>query len=75
VCDLSTSPVVDLAGGRMLLALAGECASRGVTLRVVEARAAVRDLLRGVGIEDRIGPISRRVSMAAVIAEGSRHDG
>jgi MFS superfamily sulfate permease-like transporter len=46
VCDLSASPSVDLAGARMLLALHAELATRGVILRLVEAHASVRDLLR-----------------------------
>jgi len=68
VCDLSTSPVVDLAGARMLLALAATLEARGVAFRVVEARAAVRDLLRTLGLDAKVGGISRRVSLAAAIA-------
>jgi MFS superfamily sulfate permease-like transporter len=69
VCDLSTSPYVDLAAARMLLKLWQESAKRDATLRVVEARASVRDLLRAVGLEEKTGRVSRRNSLADVIAE------
>jgi high affinity sulfate transporter 1 len=51
VCDLSTSPAVDLAGARMILDLHTELAKRGIILRLVEAHASVRDLLRMEGAE------------------------
>jgi MFS superfamily sulfate permease-like transporter len=59
VCDLSTSPTVDLAGARMFLDLHTELAKRGMILRLVEAHASVRDLLRIEGAEDRVGRIDR----------------
>jgi high affinity sulfate transporter 1 len=68
VCDLSTSPYVDLAGARMLEEVAREVRARGATLRVVEARGGVRDLLRAVGLEEDVGRISRRASLAEVVA-------
>jgi high affinity sulfate transporter 1 len=67
VCDLSTSPEVDLAGARMLLDLNTELAKRGMVLRLVEARASVRDLLRIEGAEDRVGRIDRFATVADVI--------
>jgi hypothetical protein len=33
----------------------------------VEARGATRDLLRAVGLEERLGRVSRRVSMDDVV--------
>ena len=42
VCDLSTSPTVDLAGAKMLLELCTELAKRGIILRLVEAHAPIR---------------------------------
>ena len=69
VFDLSSSPVVDLAGARMLEAMQGALKESGTTLRLVEARAAVRDLLRAEKLEERIGPIDRRVSVADVVDE------
>ena len=49
VWDLSTSPYVDIAGARMLAEVARELAARGVALRLAEAHATVRDLLRKEG--------------------------
>jgi high affinity sulfate transporter 1 len=69
VCDLSTSPVVDLAGARMLLALQAALQAAGVSLRLVSARASVRDLLRAEGLEERVGYFGRRVAVADVIDE------
>jgi high affinity sulfate transporter 1 len=67
VCDLSTSPRVDLAGARMFLELHAELVKRRVILRLVEARASVRDLLRIEGAEDRVGRIDRFAMVADVI--------
>jgi SulP family sulfate permease len=63
VCDLSTSPYVDVAGARMLAGLHEELAAAGIQLRLVEAHAAVRDILRAEGLEQRLGQISRRMSL------------
>src|SRR5262249_47670423 len=67
ICDLSTSPYVDLAGTRMLTRLHGELAARGAALRLAEAHAAVRDILRAEGLDAKAGPISRRTTVADVI--------
>jgi len=67
VCDLSTSPSIDLAGAKMFLQLQAELAKRGVILRLVEARASVRDLLRIEGAEERVGAIDRLATLADVI--------
>lgn len=67
VCDLSTSPYVDLAGARMLESLSDELAKRNVTLRVTDAHAAVRDLLRAEGVDERVGGINRFASVADVV--------
>jgi high affinity sulfate transporter 1 len=67
VWDLSTSPNVDLAGARMFLDLHAELTKRGVILRLVEAHASVRDLLRVEGAEERVGRIDRFATVADVI--------
>jgi len=67
VCDLSTSPYVDLAGARMLESLSDELAKRNVTLRVTDAHAAVRDLLRAQGVDEKVGGINRFASVADVV--------
>jgi high affinity sulfate transporter 1 len=67
--DLGTSPNVDLAGARMLAALHAQLASGGVGLRLVGARGQVRDLLRAEGMEERVGYVGRRSSVAEVLDE------
>jgi high affinity sulfate transporter 1 len=67
ICELSTSPYVDLAGARMLKKLCAELAGSGVALRLAEAHATVRDILRAEGLDATAGPISRRTSVADAI--------
>lgn len=69
VCDLSASPSVDLAGARMLESLSDELARRNIALRVAEAHAAVRDLLRAEGVEAKVGDIDRFTSVADVVED------
>src|SRR5262249_11973139 len=69
VCDLSDSPFVDVAGARMLSGLHRELAKRGIRLRIVEAHAKVRDLLRAEGLEEQVGYLGRHVSIEQVITE------
>jgi SulP family sulfate permease len=69
VCDLSTSPTVDLAGARMLAKLHQELKAAGVRLRLVAAHAAARDILRAEGLEESIGYFGRRITVADVIDE------
>ena len=71
VCDLSTSPYVDLAGARMLARLHRELAPRGIKLRVVEAHAEARDILRAEGLAHAVGLEDRRVSLADVLGDVS----
>ncbi len=72
VLDLSSSPMVDLAGVRMLDAMQSALTETGAKLRLVEARAAVRDILRAEKLEEHVGPIDRRVSVADVVDEFQR---
>jgi SulP family sulfate permease len=69
VCDLSDSPFVDVAGGRMLAGLHRDLARREAQLRIVEAHAKVRDLLRAEGLEERVGYLGRHMSVDQAIAE------
>src|SRR6185295_12377446 len=67
VWDLSTSPYVDIAGARLLRDIQRTLAGRGIALRIVEARASARDLIRKeIGMA--VGEISRRVSIDDAIA-------
>ena len=68
ICDLSNVPYVDVAGARMLRRLHDELAARGLDFKIVEAHGPVRDVLRAEELEERIGPISRRVSLAELLA-------
>jgi sulfate permease, SulP family len=74
ICDLSTSPAVDLAGAKMFLELQTELARREIILRLVEAHASVRDLLRIEGAENRVGRIDRFATVADVIDHFQKGD-
>jgi high affinity sulfate transporter 1 len=66
VWDLSASSYVDIAGVRLLSEFQRTLAARGVTLRIVDALATVRDLIRQqMGMS--AGEISRRISIDDVI--------
>ncbi len=67
VCDLSTSPNVDVAGAAMLASLADAATARGATLRIVDARGTTRDLLRAEGLDQKVGRIERFSSVADVL--------
>jgi high affinity sulfate transporter 1 len=67
VVDLSTSPYVDLAGARMLTKLCDELAARNAALRLTDAHATVREILREEGLETRTGAITRWTSIADVV--------
>ena len=69
VCDLSTSPMVDLAGARMLAKLYAELDTVGIRLRLVAAHAAVRDILRAEGLEESVGYFGGRIRVEDVIDE------
>jgi high affinity sulfate transporter 1 len=73
VCDLSTSPYVDVAGARMLVGLHRDLAAAGIQFQLVEARAAVRDILRAEGLEERIGQISHRMSLDDILETFHHH--
>jgi MFS superfamily sulfate permease-like transporter len=69
VCDLSTSPYVDVAGATMLAALHRQLVARGIQLRLVEAHAKARDLLRAKGLEEQVGYLGRHMSVDQAIVE------
>lgn len=73
ICDLSASPVVDLAGARMLKSLHDALQASGTAMKVVAAHAGVRDMLRAEGLEDRFGHIGRRGSVADLVDEFQTH--
>ncbi len=67
VCDLSSTPVIDLAGAGMLAKLNQELDAAGIRLRVTGALAAVREILRAEGMEERVGSVGRERSMTDLI--------
>jgi sulfate permease, SulP family len=69
VCDLSNSPYADVAGTAMLARLYRELATRGVQLRIVEAHAKTRDMLRAEGLEQQVGYLGRHISVDQAISE------
>jgi MFS superfamily sulfate permease-like transporter len=75
VCDLSASPILDMAGARMLAGLHVDLAKREVQLRIVEAHATVRDLLRAVKLEERVGYLGRHMSVEQAILEWQQSSG
>jgi len=68
IWDLSSSPYVDIAGARMLGELQRELVGRGAKLRLVDARAQVRDLVRAE-LGTAVGEVARRFSIDDTIKE------
>jgi len=71
VCDLSASPIVDLAGSRMLHELHAELERHGIALRIVGAHGSVRDLLRADGLSEKVGGLERGVSLIGLVEDNS----
>jgi MFS superfamily sulfate permease-like transporter len=74
VWDLSTSPFVDIAGVRLVGETQRALAAQGVAMRIVEALAPVRDLIRKE-IGTSAGEISRRISIDDAIADAAMPPG
>jgi high affinity sulfate transporter 1 len=74
VCDLSTSPSIDLPGVRLLATFHEELQAAGICLRLVGAHAGVRDMLRAEGLEKHVGHLDRTISVADVIDEFQSKD-
>ncbi|MDD2897557.1 MAG: SulP family inorganic anion transporter [Desulfuromonadaceae bacterium] len=72
VCDLSTSPYIDAAGAKMLQQLEEELERKGIQLRVAEAHAEVREILRVTGISESLGGVSRHISLADIVEDFER---
>jgi len=72
--DLSASPRVDLQAATAVGALVDELAIAGIRLRVVEARASVRDRLRAQGLDEKLGGIDRFRTVAQVVEEFERRE-
>jgi MFS superfamily sulfate permease-like transporter len=74
VCDLSASPRMDLQSAHTLAGLVADLAAVGIRTEVVEARAAVRDLLRIEGLDESLGGIDHFTSVADAV-EGFQNEG
>jgi MFS superfamily sulfate permease-like transporter len=72
ICDLSNVPYVDIAGARMLRRLHEELAAAQVDFKMVEAHGPVRDALRAERLDDRVGVITRYISLSDAIADHER---
>ena len=72
--DLSSSPAVDVAGAQMLAGLGEELRGFAIAVRVVGARASVRDILRAERLEDQVGHFDLRVTVEDVVEEFQRGD-
>ncbi|MEJ8826785.1 sulfate permease [Variovorax humicola] len=69
ICDLSTSPQVDMAAAKMLSKLHQELVQAGIRLQLVAAHAPVRDILRAEGMEESLGYFGRKISVSDAIDE------
>jgi high affinity sulfate transporter 1 len=69
ICDLSVSPILDVAGASMLAGLHADLLKSDARLRIVGAHAKVRDLLRAVGLEERVGYLGRHISVDQAIMD------
>ncbi len=75
ICDLSTTPYMDVAGAQMLGRLQEELAAEGIIFRVAEAHAEVRDIIRAAIEYRRLGRISRFTTISAILTELSEYPG
>ena len=71
--DLSNVPYADIAGARMLRRLCEELSAAKIEFKLVEAHGPVREMLRAEGLEQRVGSISRKISLADAVAEHEAH--
>jgi high affinity sulfate transporter 1 len=67
VLDLSAAPRVDLQSAHTLGGLADELAAAGSRFQAVEARSTVRDRLRDVGVDSKLGGVNRFTTVADVV--------
>ena len=57
-----------LVGARMLADVEEAWARQGIQLRLADAHADVRDMLRAEGLEARVSRIDRRTSVEDIVA-------
>jgi len=71
IWDLSTSPFVDREGAKLIKRLYEDLKAKEISLRIAEAHADVRDMLRSEEIEHLLGHISRKVSIDELVNSSS----
>jgi high affinity sulfate transporter 1 len=74
VCDLSTSPYIDAAGAKMLEQLVEEMEREGIQLKVAEAHAEAREILRATGISESLGGVSRHTALVDIVEDYEREN-
>jgi high affinity sulfate transporter 1 len=67
VLDLCSAPHVDVQSTEVLVGLVDDLAAMGIRLQIVEARASVRETLRGEGLDAKVGTINRFTSVADAV--------
>ncbi len=67
VLDLSAAPLVDMHSAHMLASLADELTATGIRVQAVEARSSVRERLRGLGVDAKLGGINRLTTVADAV--------
>lgn len=67
VLDLSSSAYIDTSGAKLIKKIYMELKVRGISFRIAEAHAVVRDTLRAEDCEHLFGHIGRRDSLQEVI--------
>lgn len=72
ILDFSAVPHVDMHSAHMLAELKEELSQRGIRVKAVELRAAVRDRLRNEGVDEILGGVNRFDSVADAVDEALR---
>jgi sulfate permease, SulP family len=67
VLDLSAAPRVDMHSAHMLGSLADELTAAGIRVQVVEARSSVRERLRALGVDAKLGAVNRFTTVADTV--------
>jgi high affinity sulfate transporter 1 len=73
VLDLSSTPLLDLAGIDMIDETSVELRDRGAVLRVVGASGEVRDALRRAGVDAKVGPLAPGDTVEQIVDEWAAH--
>jgi SulP family sulfate permease len=75
IWDLSTSPSIDISGARLIKKLYLDLKSKEIVLKIAEAHAGVRDILRAEGLEELTGHISRKISVNDLVLASKENQG